>query len=361
MSAEPASPTDNTTLIARVNALVARVMQLRPLRVFTHYSNSGGPLLAGGLAYQSLFAIFAAIWVLFAVFGFILRANTDLQTSLVNVISTSVPGLIGDDGTGILSVKDLLESSVLSWTGAIAAAGLLFTALGWLASTRQAVRLIFDLPPDTTMIVIAKLKDLGLAIGFGLVLVVSAVLSVASTQFIGGALDLIGISSDSVVATTLGTVIGLLLMLALDTVTLAALFRVLSGVPIPWKRLFVGSLIGGVALGVMKVLGSALLGGATRNPLLASFALILGLLIWFNLICQVILLSASWIAIGMKDLGISARRLKPEEVEAERTAQEEEARRIVAEADRRRLEEQIQDARGWRRRRLTRELNKLER
>jgi membrane protein len=55
---------------------------------------------------------------------------------------------------------------------------------------------------------------------------------------------------------------------------------------------------------VLKVLGNALLGGASRNPLLASFAVIIGLLIWFNLISQVILLSASWIAIGVADDGI---------------------------------------------------------
>ena len=61
-----------------------------------------------------------------------------------------------------------------------------------------------------------------------------------------------------------------------------------------------------LALGILKVLGSTLLGGASRNPLLASFAVIIGLLIWFNLVCQVILLTASWIATGMADDGLIA-------------------------------------------------------
>ena len=43
---------------------------------------------------------------------------------------------------------------------------------------------------------------------------------------------------------------------------------------------------------MLKLLGTALLGGGTNNPLLASFAVIIGLLIWFNLVCQVILLGA---------------------------------------------------------------------
>jgi membrane protein len=30
---------------------------------------------------------------------------------------------------------------------------------------------------------------------------------------------------------------------------------------------------------------------------------VVGLLVWFNLICRIILLSASWIAVGMADMG----------------------------------------------------------
>jgi membrane protein len=99
---------------------------------------------------------------------------------------------------------------------------------------------------------------------------------------------------------------------------LGVLYRVLSGLKIPLRRLIVGSLLGAIALGVLKVLGGALLGGAGRNPLLASFALIIGLLIWFNLICVVILLGASWIAVGMADAGIAA----DPKIAAERREQE---------------------------------------
>jgi hypothetical protein len=63
-------------------------------------------------------------------------------------------------------------------------------------------------------------------------------------------------------------------------------------------------MLGAVGLGVLKVAGSALLGGATRNPLIASFAVLAGLLIFFNFACQVILIAASWIAVGLEDAGI---------------------------------------------------------
>jgi membrane protein len=199
-----------------------------------------------------------------------------------------------------------MQAEILGWTGAIAAGGLLFTALGWLSSTREAVRALFDLPGERLNFFLLKLKDLGLALGFGAALIVSAALSVFSTQALGVTLDWVGIREGSILAAVTGQVIGLGLMLLLDTVVVAMLYRVLSGLTIPIRRLLVGSVLVAVALGILKVLGGALLGGASRNPLLASFAIIIGLLIWFNLVCATILLGASWIAVGMADAGIAA-------------------------------------------------------
>lgn len=286
---------------------VERVMALRPVRVFRHFADRRGFLLAGGLSYQSLFAVFAAIWVGFAVFGLILKSNPALGAAFFDTIALSVPGLLAWRGAaGIIDPEQLMQAEILGWTGAIAAAGLLFTALGWLSSTRDAVRALFDLPGEKLGFLILKLKDLGLALGFGAALLVSSALSVLSTQALGVALGWLGIREDSVASALTGRVVGLALMLLLDTVVLGMLYRVLSGLTIPIRRLLVGSVLGAVVLGTLKVLGGVLLGGASRNPLLASFAIIIGLLIWFNLVCATILLGASWIAVGMADAGIAA-------------------------------------------------------
>lgn len=61
--------------------------------------------------------------------------------------------------------------------------------------------------------------------------------------------------------------------------------------------------MGATGLAVLKMLGSRLLTASGGNPLLASFTAIIGLMIWFNLISQVILMSASWIAVGASDEG----------------------------------------------------------
>ncbi|WP_165066171.1 YihY/virulence factor BrkB family protein [Marisediminicola senii] len=303
--------------------LIDRIFALKIVRLWFRYLERGGLLMAFGLSYQALFAVFAGLWVGFSIAGFVIQGNVGLQESLIDTIAESAPGLIETSTSeGAIDPQTLLETQGLTWTGSIAIVGLLLTALGWLASARTAVRTIFDLAPGPVEFLgflLLKLKDLGLGLLFGVALVVSTVLSTVSTTLLRFSLDLIGVGSDSLAAVVLTRIVGLTVVLLIDTTVLAALYRVLAQVPIPFRRLVSGALIGGVALGALKFLGGALLGGASRNPLLASFAVIIGLLIFFNLACQVILLSATWIAVGMEDAGIAADpKAEAERIERER-------------------------------------------
>ncbi|PJJ61793.1 YihY/virulence factor BrkB family protein [Compostimonas suwonensis] len=335
---------------------VGWVMSLRPVRVFTHYTDINGNLLASGMSYQAVFAVFAAIFVAFSIAGFWLIANPEIENALLDIINRTIPGLIGDDGIIKPEQLDGL-STALGWTGVIALVGLLWTALGWLSFLRLAIRAIFGMPKDTTNFVLAKAVDLGLGVAFGLVLAISAVLSVVTTQLLNWLLGLIGID-DSVGGLVAGRFTGLLIVFVINTLVLAVMFRVLSRVAIPLRRLLVGALLGGLALGAIQVLGGLLLGGASRNPLLASFAVFIGLLIWFNLVSTITLLAASWIAVGMQDAGISPLELSDEERAATRAAQEHEARLVVARAELRDAQAAYDRARGFRRLRTGRRLER---
>jgi len=315
----------------KISGIVNRVMAWRPVRVFNHFSDSRGAVLAAGMAFQSIFAVFAAIWVGFSIAGLLLTSNPLLTSELFDLINTSIPGLIGTEG--IIDPAELANASVLSWTGAVALVGLLATALGWLSTTSQAVRTIFGMPRDKTFFVKAKLRELLLGLAFGLALVMSALVSLASTWALGAVFGMLGLSQQSFWFDSAARTVGLLIVLAIDTVTLAVLFRVLSRVQIPPRRLLVGSLLGAIALGALKVLGGALLGGAGRNPLLATFAVVIGLMIWFNLMSTVTLLAAAWIAVGMKDEGIDPRRQGTPAAVAERAARRAEAERAAAFAE----------------------------
>ena len=281
----------------------AWVLELKPVRVWTAYSDHRGPLLASGLSNQAVFAVFAAVWVAFSTAGIVVAAQPEVLDALIVLIASAVPGLIDTGEGGAIKPDDLIITSVLTWTGAVALAVLLWTAIGWLGSARDAVRLLGDLPAPRTNFVLLKLKDVGLGLGFGALLMISAALSVVSSDALGVVLGWMGIH-DTFATATATRIASILVMFALDATVLAALYRVLAGVHIPFRYLSEGVILGALALGVLKFLGTTLLSGATRNPLLAGFAVIIGLLIWFTFICHAVLVAAMWVFVTMADAGI---------------------------------------------------------
>lgn len=276
----------------RLKRIVAAVQAWKPVRVLTHYGRRRGPILSQGLSWQAVFAVFAGVWLAFSIAGFVINGNPVLRDALFEFIAVNVPGLIDRGDGGAIDPDDLLSASILGWTGVIAAVGLLWTAVGWLASGRDAVRAMFGMPPAPTNFFLLKLQDLGLAVGFAALVLASAAVSVVASGLLGEAFRWVGY----------------VIVLVVDTIVLGIFYRVVSGIRIPLRLLVPGTIAAAVALGVLKALGTLLLGGATANPLLAGFAVIIGLLIWFNLICQVILIGAAWIAVSADDRGVDLNR-----------------------------------------------------
>src|SRR5690625_3267286 len=106
--------------------------QWRPVRTLVHYVRNRGPLLAAGLSFHSMFAVFAALWVGFSVGSLLLDVRPALQDEVFRFIDHAVPGLIDRGGTGgAIKPRLLEEAQVLGWTGGIALLGLTLTLLGW--------------------------------------------------------------------------------------------------------------------------------------------------------------------------------------------------------------------------------------
>lgn len=278
------------------------------VRVFLGFGGKNGYVLSAGLAYQALFALFAALWSAFSIAGIALAGSPPLRESLFGVINASVPGLIRTDAdsTGAIDATKLLHAGIFGFTGAVSIAVLVFTAIGFLGSARGAVRTIFDVAPTAENFYLRKAKDLLLGLLFGVAVLLSSILSLISTSSVRFVLGLVGIDSSAIASVILLRAVGLLVVFAFDTLVMMGLFKVLSGLFIPRRLLVIGCLIGAAALGVLKAIGGLLLGHTTNNPLLASFAVIVGLLIFLNLICQVLLLTSSFISLRMSDEGVLA-------------------------------------------------------
>jgi membrane protein len=320
----------------RITTFIAWVQKQRVVRVFVNYSEKRGPILASGLAYQGLFAGFGALWVSFSIAGIVLSGDVVLRQSLINSLSEIVPGLIqGSDSEGAIDPELLLTTGSFTFAAVVALAVLLFTALGWLDSARASVRTIFNLPNPKTNFALLKVIDLTVGLAFGAALLVFVGLSIGATEASGWLLDLAGLR-DSDLAIVVGRIVTAILMFLLGSVILFALYRFLAGIPIPFSRLRAGVLIGAGGLTALQLGGTALIGGASNNPLIAPFAVIAGLLIILNFGCQVILLGASWIAVDVADRGI----LLDPEAKA----------RALAEAQEDAIkEEEARNPKGWRR------------
>ncbi|MFF2493137.1 YihY/virulence factor BrkB family protein [Agromyces sp. NPDC058064] len=314
--------------ISRVNTITKKTLALFPVRVWRHFLARNGFILAAGLSYQALFAIFAAVYVVFAVAGIWLTSNDDTLQAFINLLNSYAPGLIGPNG--IISNDDLTEiaqssTGVLGWTGVIALIGLIWTAIGWITYARMSVRSIFGLPKDTRAYALLKARDFLAGFAFGAVLIIASVLSVASTSFISWLFDLVDAPNASGWESFLVQFGSILVVFVIDTLALAVMFRFLSGAAMPWRRMWVGSLLGSGAISVMQMLSGLLVQSATRNPLLATFTVFIALLLWFHLTSIVILTAASWIAVEAADANETLRNVSPEQLEAEARQRERDA------------------------------------
>jgi membrane protein len=324
-------------------------MALFPVRVWRHFLARNGFILSAGMSYQALFAIFAAVYVVFAVAGIWLTGNSQALTAFIALLNTYAPGLVGDDG--IISTDDLVaiataNTSLFGLTGAVALVGLVWTAIGWITYARIAVRSTFGLQKDTRAYVLLKTRDLLVGLAFGGILILATVLSVVTTSFFGWITTLTGMPRDSGwtdVAVQAGS---LLVVFVIDTLALAVLFRFLSGAAMPWRRMWVGSLLGSFAITVLQLLGGYVLTAAGKNPLLATFAVFIALLLWFRITSIIILVAAAWIAVEAFDNHESLRLVTAAQLEAEQLAREHEALVTAARVRVREAEQALADA-NW--------------
>ncbi|WP_246150163.1 YihY/virulence factor BrkB family protein [Agromyces intestinalis] len=339
--------------IRTVTTITQKTLALFPVRVWRHFLAQNGFILSAGMSYQSLFAVFAGIYVVFAVAGIWLTGSEPAMTAFVALVNTYAPGLIGDENA-VISQEALAQiaqasSGVLGWTGVIALAGFIWTAIGFVTYARIGVRSMFGLPKDSRSYVLLKARDLLAALAFGLVLLLATAMSIVTVNFIDWMLQLLDWDFSSRWSTYFIQGGALLVVFAIDTLALAALFRFLSGAAMPWRRMWVGSLLGSAGMSLLQLFSSVVLVFTTSNPLLATFAVFIGLLLWFRVTSIVILVAASWVAVEATDAHESLRLVTPEQLAAERAARERAALITAAEVKVREARDGVEHS-GWLRR-----------
>ncbi|MFJ6427541.1 MULTISPECIES: YihY/virulence factor BrkB family protein [Microbacterium] len=289
-SDSPAGP----GLIARITGpVIAWALARRPVRAALLYTERRGPMLADSVTYRALFSVFAGVLLGFSIAALWLAGNPVAWQAIIDSVQTAVPGLIGEDG--VIKTEDLRAPASLSIAGIISLVALVGSALGAIGSLRTAVRVLAGTVQDDILWIWVILRNLALALGIGVAFVASAFLTFAGQLGVTWIAGMLGLPEDSPLAAWTVRLVSLVVVFALDAVIIIGVFRLLSGVRPSPRSLWSGALLGALGLLALQELSGLFVGGATSNPLLASFASLLALLIWLNFSAQVMLFACAYI------------------------------------------------------------------
>lgn len=260
------------------------------------YGVAKGGLLSGGIAYSALFSIAAGLTIAWTVFMALLGKNDELKGQVLDAIDSALPGIIdtGDGSGGIINPDNLVLDSAVNIASIIAAVVLLWTAISTMGAFAKSIRAMFGIQKAKENPVMLNLRNLGGFVMLGVGIAASSVISSAAGSLGHAILEWLGIE---------GAVTGFLLRAAsiivsagVDAVIIVFLVRVMSGVRVPSRDLWIGGAIGGVAMTVIKILGTSVVGSVSDNALLASVAAVATLLLWLNLCTRVVLMVAAFMA-----------------------------------------------------------------
>ncbi|MFN8079663.1 MAG: YhjD/YihY/BrkB family envelope integrity protein [Kineosporiaceae bacterium] len=278
-----------------MRAALARMQATRAWRAWNRYGIRRGNVLAAGIAYVAFFSLFPALAIGFTVLGLVLGGRRDLPLQVADfvneTIGTTVIGV--RDGEGVVSIDRLVAGNLLTVTGAVAAVVMLASGLGWVDAVRQGIRAMFDLPDEGNP-VLRKLFDILVlaVVGVGVLLSVAASLLLSAAG--SAALGWLGVAGG--VAAVLVQVAVELALVGVDVLLFLMFFRLLARVHRPVRELLGAAVLGAAGLLALKLGAGLLLRMASGNRFLASASILIGLLIWLNMIGRLTLLTAAWAA-----------------------------------------------------------------
>jgi membrane protein len=299
------------SLKERVSDRIEETRKRRPLvdhavRTFRHYGKVMGNLQAGAVTYFAFLSFFPVLALAFAVIGYVARIYPDAQDDLVKAINTVLPDMVGTK-RGQISLQTIQDSApgILS----VGLLVVLYSGLGWLTSMRDALLVLFEMPPsEQPNLVIGKVRDLVALITIGVVLVVSVGVAGVVKALSDQILDWLGLGSGlGWLLGLLGTLIGLLA----NMVLFWALFRVLAKPEIPPRSLWSGALLGAVLFEILKWASTYLIASTKSQPAFQAFGIALILLIWINYFSRVVMYAAAW-AHTSRDARAVRERKQPE-------------------------------------------------
>jgi len=296
-------PIEKPSLIGRLMLRGKRIASHKSVKhliaAITRYGDRLGSQFAGAMTYFSFLSLVPILMVGFAVGGIVLQNNQELLTELEDQVAALLPAGLAEPITAVID-------SVVANPLGIGITGLLiatYSGIGWMGNLRKATRAIWrpEFEEDKSKVdnvILATIKDLGSLAGLAVAIVLSLGLSTFASQFATQVLDLLGLGDQPWLGPVI-TIITLLIAMAADVLIFLWVYTVLPGKELrsPMKARLRGSILAAVAFEILKYALIVLLpDAATGSKTAAIFGPVIGLLFFFNLVAQMVLFVAAWIA-----------------------------------------------------------------
>jgi membrane protein len=288
--------------IAAVKSGLSRARERRPLldhlvRTVQRYQADAGERLAAAVTFYWFLSLFplllVAVWVTSLVLGD--DAGAQVTDGLADVLPADLAATIGE------VVRDNAGQA-----GLVGVGGLVLSGLGWVDALREAVRTVWHQNVLAGNLVVRKAVDVLVLVGLFGTIAGSVLVSGLVTGFTSDALDLLGVQDTA--AARVGTrLVGYALLVLVDTVVFLYLFTRLARVRTPWRRVLKGAVFGAVGFEVLKVLGGLYVERSTSKgeATYGAFAVVVGLLLFLNLVSRLLLLTAAFVVTAPYDSDVA--------------------------------------------------------
>src|SRR5437764_6199753 len=254
------------------------------VRAGVRYDQADGGRLAAAVTYYAFFATFALALLGFAILGFLLDDPAVLhavQRYLVqNLPSLDVQALRHARGTA----------------GVIAFVGLPVTGWFWVDALRSSIRKVWGLPEYPGALVVRIFVDLLVLVGLGLLLAVSLAVAFVTTALAGRLVSAAG--TGDAPARWLLAGVGFVLGLGVNALLSIAVLTGLPRLRMPLRRVLGPALLVAAGLELLKTLGRLYVQRTEANPTYQVVAGAVGLLVFLNVVNQLILFAATLTATG---------------------------------------------------------------
>jgi membrane protein len=267
-------------------------------RAAVRYDQADGGRLAAAVTYYAFFATFALALLSLAVFGFVLDDPVVLR-SVRDYLAENLPRVDVQalrDARGTVGVIGFIVLPISGWF--------------WVNALRSSIRAIWQMPEYPGTFLVRVLFDLLVLVGLGLLLATSLAAVFATTA---GANRLV--TAAAVHATParwlLGT-LGFVLGIGVNTLLSAAVLTALPRLRMPLRRVLAPALFVAAGLEMLKTLGRLYVHRVETNTTYLVVAGAVGLLVFLNVVNQLILFAATLTATSttgqVTDLATPGRR-----------------------------------------------------